>query len=97
MVADTLRLMPDHLHMLAHAEPGAVTLGEWVKALKAVVGWREFQWQSSFFDHVLRSEESEAQKWEYVQLNPVRAGLVSQADEWPFGGEIRHEGPTVPG
>jgi REP-associated tyrosine transposase len=45
-------------------------------------------WQPGFFDHVLRSDESYAQKWEYVRENPVRAGLVMTADEWPFQGEI---------
>ena len=45
-------------------------------------------WQRRFFDHVLRSEESYAQKWEYVRDNPVRAGLVTDADDWPYAGEI---------
>ena len=26
--------------------------------------------------------------WNYVRENPVRAGLVDSADEWPYGGEI---------
>ena len=30
-------------------------------------------WQREFFDHVLRSEESHAEKWNYVRDNPVRA------------------------
>lgn len=45
-------------------------------------------WQRGFFDHILRSQESYAQKWAYVQLNPIRAGLVSRVDEWPYQGEI---------
>ena len=45
-------------------------------------------WQREFFDYVLRSEESYAEKWEYVRLNPVRAGLVVRAEEWTFQGEI---------
>ncbi len=45
-------------------------------------------WQQGFFDHVLRSEESYAQKWEYVRQNPVRAGLTARAEDWPFQGEI---------
>jgi putative transposase len=45
-------------------------------------------WQREFFDHVLRSEESYAQKWEYVRQNPVRAGLTIRAEDWPFQGEI---------
>jgi REP-associated tyrosine transposase len=45
-------------------------------------------WQPGFFDHVLRSDESYAQKWEYVRDNPVRAGLVTSWQEWPHQGEI---------
>src|ERR1019366_7309603 len=45
-------------------------------------------WQREFFDHVLRSEEGYAEKWEYVRQNPVRAGLAARAEEWPFQGEI---------
>jgi REP element-mobilizing transposase RayT len=45
-------------------------------------------WQREFFDHVLRSEEGYAQKWEYVRQNPVRAGLTARAEDWPFQGEI---------
>jgi len=46
------------------------------------------RWQREFLDHVLRSEESFAQKWEYARQNPVRAGLVADADWWPYQGEI---------
>jgi molybdenum cofactor cytidylyltransferase len=87
-------IMPDHIHLLVRrGEPPRegtrpTTLGEWVKALKAVVGERAVKWQKGFFDHVLRSEESEAEKWEYIRQNPVRAGLVSRAEEWAFAGEI---------
>jgi hypothetical protein len=45
-------------------------------------------WQRGVFDHVLRSDESYAQKWEYVRENPVRARLVANAGDWPYAGEI---------
>jgi hypothetical protein len=45
-------------------------------------------WQRGFFDHILRSEESYRQKWNYVRDNPVRAGLVANANDWPYAGEI---------
>jgi Transposase IS200 like. len=45
-------------------------------------------WQPGFNDHVLRSDESYTQKWEYVFQNPVRAGLVARAEDWPYAGEI---------
>jgi putative transposase len=45
-------------------------------------------WQRGFFDHVLRNDESYGHKWNYVRENPVRAGLVTKADDWPYSGEI---------
>ena len=34
-------------------------------------------WQPGFHDHLLRSNESYAAKWDYVFQNPVRSGLVA--------------------
>ncbi len=45
-------------------------------------------WQKGFFDHILRSAESYDQKWDYVRQNPVRAGLVREAQDWPYQGEV---------
>ena len=46
-------------------------------------------WQREFFDHVLRSSESYSENWNYVRDNPVRAGLLPNADEWNYAGEIQ--------
>jgi putative transposase len=98
-------LMPDHLHAFVAFDsadrPAATALPAWVKALKGCVSksWREaghgdVRWQKGFFDHVLRTSASYAEKWQYVAMNPVRAGLVSRSDDWPFQGEIcRLEAP----
>jgi putative transposase len=52
------------------------------------LGIRQPVWQEEFFDHVLRSDESYSEKWDYVRQNPVRVGLVADADDWPWQGEI---------
>jgi hypothetical protein len=58
---------------------------------------RPWRWQSGFHDHKFRTPESESKKWEYVCLNPVRAGLVKRPEEWPWAGEIFYEnaGPEL--
>jgi REP element-mobilizing transposase RayT len=68
-------------------------LSRWMGGLKRAIavtlGCRSRElWQPGFFDHVLRSDESYADKWNYVRENPVRAGLVRDASEWPYQGEI---------
>ncbi|MFA6561842.1 MAG: hypothetical protein WCV00_08035 [Verrucomicrobiia bacterium] len=45
-------------------------------------------WQPGFFDHLIRNTESYSEKWNYVRENPVRAGLVERAEDWPYQGEI---------
>jgi len=91
-------VMPDHVHFFARAEHDEKT-----KTLSRFVGaWKEWTskrikratdltsplWQPEFFDHVLRSGESYSEKWSYVQENPVRMGLVANADDWKFSGVI---------
>jgi REP element-mobilizing transposase RayT len=162
-------IMPDHIHLITHMGHDAIRLGQWIKALKAVVGGlerrgecpvgtpglqppdaasgdaaynttspadvgrvpshgaaptgrkksarvgrlpstggvvgrvpphgdheftrikRAWRWQDGYHDHKFRTPESESRKWEYVCLNPVRAGLVKRPEEWPFGGEIFYD------
>ena len=82
---DCYVLMPDHVHLIVTIEPASkITIGEWVKAFKAMVGRHRFKWQSGFFDHLLRSDESRSEKWAYIRMNPVRAGLVESPDDWPY-------------
>jgi REP element-mobilizing transposase RayT len=86
-------VMPDHLHLFVRGDAN-FALALWVKGLKRTIStasttWnKDFRWQPGFFDHVLRNEESYAQKWNYVRDNPVRAGLVARAEEWPYQGEV---------
>lgn len=86
-------IMPDHLHFFVRGSDG-VKLAQWVNGLKRGISValgatkKHPLWQPGFFDHVLRNDESYGQKWEYVRENPVRAGLVSRADEWPYEGEF---------
>src|SRR5207237_5678248 len=44
----------------------------------------EIDWQPDVFDHRLRKEESYREKADYIRANPVRAGLVTQLEEWPY-------------
>ena len=90
-------LMPDHVHLILTVAPDAkTTIGAWVKAFKAMVARHEFRWQAGFFDHVLRSDESRREKWEYIRMNPVRAGLTADADDWPYAQRFsRFDGAEV--
>jgi REP-associated tyrosine transposase len=86
-------ILPDHLHLFV-ALGEDCKLGNWIGTLKRLLA-REVVtdsedpiWQRGFFDHILRSSESYLEKWNYVKENPVRAGLVTCATNWPYSGEI---------
>jgi putative transposase len=88
-------MMPDHLHLFcAPAVFPTEPLMQWVRHWKAVASknWpRQDEqpiWQRDFWDTQLKRSENYDSKWEYVVKNPVRAGLVTQAQDWPFQGEL---------
>jgi putative transposase len=88
-------LMPDQVHLFVAFPMTGLTLSEWIGALKTVLGkallrlgMQKPHWHEGFFDHVLRSAESYAQKWDYVRMNPVRAGLCDKPEQWQNQGEI---------
>jgi REP element-mobilizing transposase RayT len=80
-------IMPDHIHLFVRGS-AEFELGIWVRGLKRAISRGTNFSQPGFFDHILRSDESYSEKWNYIFENPVRAGLVSHADEWPYQGEI---------
>ena len=91
-------IMPDHVHFFCTDVTDKTTLSKMIGAWKQWTA-KELNlhlktfgsvWQKEFFDHLLRSRESYSEKWEYVRQNPVRAGLVLNADEWPYVGYIHY-------
>jgi REP element-mobilizing transposase RayT len=96
-------VMPDHVHFFCAAgTEGPCTslsqfMGPWkewtAKGLTKALGISAPVWQKQFFDHVLRSRESYAEKWAYVRDNPVRANLVSDAGQWMFAGAVDFDDP----
>jgi putative transposase len=85
-------IMPDHIHLFVRGSLDFV-LAQWVRMLKrslsAAIPEAIPHWQAGFFDHLIRHGDSYAEKWEYVCLNPVRAGVVIDCQEWPWQGEIK--------
>src|ERR1044072_1786421 len=71
-------IMPDHVHLFVRGGRNFI-LFSWIGGLKRAISVAlklPGLWQPGFFDHILRSDESYAEKWNYVHDNPVRAGLV---------------------
>jgi REP-associated tyrosine transposase len=89
-------VMPDHVHFFARSAANARSKAEWVgmwksvssRRIAATLGIQPPIWQPDYFDRYLRSSESYSEKWQYVQQNPVRAGLVGCVEDWPYHGVI---------
>ena len=84
--------MPDHLHLLAapsDREASVSAFSKWFNVPDGRHGAglsqkRPTIWQEGCFDRLLRSDESLSEKWEYLRQNPVRAGLVTALESWPY-------------
>ncbi len=86
--------MPDHVHLLVEGSEGS-DLARLMKRFKQASSFdykrRMGQplWQRSYYDHVLRGPDELRPAIEYMLSNPVQAGLVEDAHDYPFaGGEL---------
>jgi putative transposase len=85
-------VMPNHFHLLM--TPGETTTPEKAMqlikggsshAIHAQRGHRMEIWQVGFHDWTIRDGEDYQAKVGYIHLNPVRAHLVEQPENWLFG------------
>ena len=87
-------ILPNHLHLVSSCgKDGLIHFvrifkGRTTKAFRKYLG-ESSPWQSSFFDHKIRSEESLAEKCRYVWMNPVRLGLVTRSQDYRWNGHRR--------
>jgi REP element-mobilizing transposase RayT len=76
--------MPDHLHLIAKISRGVGVDGLMTDLKCSISLKHSIVWQRDGFDHRLRSRAELRAKWQYVRLNPVRAGLCADPDAWPY-------------
>jgi putative transposase len=86
-------LMPDHLHVLLQLGSSNRPLGSALGSGKKFstqasweMGYDGQLWQSRFYDHVMRTHEDGKRMARYILDNPVRRGLVGEAERFPFSG-----------
>lgn len=84
-------IMPNHVHVVVELVP------EWPLA-KVVHSWKSFTanainrllgregavWFRDYYDRFIRTEAHLAAAVHYTHANPVKAGLVTTAEEWRF-------------
>ena len=91
--------LPDHWHAICGPRY-PLTISVAIKSIKTSSlilinrcrGERGELWQGRFFDRALRTVREYNEKVEYIHLNPVKAGLVRQAQDWRWSSAKEYSG-----
>ncbi len=93
-------IMPNHAHVLIETYEGYPldrVVGAWkgytAKQVNALLGRQGSLWRADYHDRYIRDEDHLEQAVLYIHGNPMRAGLVAEAKDWPFGSARRL--PTI--
>ncbi len=84
-------VMPNHVHVLIETMEG-FPMPDIVKSWKSFTARQANAflqrdgafWRRDFFDRFIRDDAHFVRAAEYIEANPVKAGLVSEPCEWPF-------------
>jgi putative transposase len=92
-------IMPDHFHVLI-TPASDVSLERAVQLIKGGFPYRLKSrcpvWQESFANHRIRDVGDFEQHVEYIHTNPVRAGLVLEAAQYPYSSASSLSGAKAP-
>lgn len=78
---DKYCIMPDHIHMILSIRTDDDGRQIAAPTMSTVIGhmkrWVSMQighsiWQKSFYDHVIRTQQSYDKIWEYIENNPIK-------------------------
>ena len=96
-------LMPNHVHLiLAPANEDGLRAAlapahrRYSWEINQREGWRGHLWQDRFASFPMDEAHVHA-CLRYVELNPVRAGLVARAEDWPWSSARAHFGLAADG
>jgi REP element-mobilizing transposase RayT len=83
-------VMANHVHVLLTPKTAVARILRGIKRKTAadanqILGRAGQQfWQEESYDHWCRTEREFARTKRYIELNPVKAGLVERPEEWPW-------------
>lgn len=107
VAAQAAVVLPDHLHAIWTEPEGTVAYSERWRRIKARFSngiERDFEprqslrrkrergiWQRRFWEHAIRREQELLQAKEYLRLDPLKHGLVSDPADWPYSSFAGHK------
>ncbi len=82
-------IMPTHVHILIEPKAALARITKSVKWYTAREANRVLQrsgpfWQAESYDHWVRDERELEEILNYIEYNPVEAGLVLMPENWPW-------------
>lgn len=89
-------VMPNHVHVLFKSfagHPLGRLIHSWMtftaREINQQLGRTGPLWQEDYFDTFIRDDEHQAAEVIYIERNPVNAGLVARAEDWPWSSATR--------
>jgi len=89
-------IMPNHVHVVTEPMEGhslSIIVESWKsftsRQANAHLGRTGAFWEADYFDRYMRNEDHLMRTIEYVENNPVKAGLVEQASDWQWSSARR--------
>jgi REP element-mobilizing transposase RayT len=95
-------IMPNHVHILIQPTVRVAVLMSWLKGSTArranQILNRTCQpfWQQESWDHYLRRATQIDRITDYIECNPVSAGLVATPEDWRWSSVRQAKAPTLP-
>ena len=98
-------VMPNHVHVLMLPRTGLPIITRWLKGSTARQANRLLArtgqpfWQDESYDHWVRNEKQLIRITNYIEQNPVTAGLAECAELWPWssaGWQAKPPAPPTP-
>ena len=92
----TTVILPDHVHVLAqplpHPDGGVHNLADIVHSVKRFSVYQISKrrgangsiWQDERYDRIVRDEAEFLEKWNYIRNNPVKGGLATKPEDYPW-------------
>ena len=88
-------VMANHVHVMLTPLARIRNITRALKGITAQAGNRILHrtgqrfWQDESFDHWVRNEAQFVRIKNYIENNPVKAGLVAKAEDWPWSSAFK--------
>lgn len=90
-------ILGNHFHLIITPGSGESlsAIMQWILSVFAMaynrkLGLTGHVWGERFFSKVIEGLKELLRTFEYIDENPVRAGLVARAEQWEYGGLAHH-------